>query len=212
MGFVFRVWFSTSACRTDRKRELTATLLPCLRQLDGTITRGQVKKAVAAGFAAYEQYKAALRREGEAALAWAREHGKRIMLLAGRPYHIDPEIGHSIDKLASSLGFVVVSEDSVCHLAPVQYVKVLDQWTFHARLYRAAAYAAAHEDVQLVQLVSFGCGVDAITTDEVRSILERSGKYYTQIKIDEITNLGAVRIRLRSLLGALEEREREHAG
>ena len=145
-------------------------------------------------------------------MAWAREHGKRIMILAGRPYHVDPEIGHSIDKLASSLGFVAVSEDSVCHLAPVQYVKVLDQWTFHARLYRAAAYAAAHEDTELVQLVSFGCGVDAITSDEVRSILERSGKYYTQIKIDEITNLGAVRIRLRSLLGALEEREREHAG
>ena len=196
----------------DSQRELVGTLLPCLRQLDGTITRGEVKKAVAAGFAAYESYKAALRREGEAALAWAREHGRRIMILAGRPYHIDPEIGHGIDKLATSLGFVVVSEDSVCHLAPVQYVKVLDQWTFHARLYRAAAYAAAHGDTELVQLVSFGCGVDAITSDEVRSILERSGKYYTQLKIDEITNLGAVRIRLRSLLGALEEREREHAG
>ena len=196
----------------DSQRQLTAMLLPCLRQLDGSITRGEVKRAVAAGFAAYEQYKADLRREGEAAVAWARAHGKRILILAGRPYHIDPEIGHGIDSLASSLGFVVVSEDSVCHLAPVQYVKVLDQWTFHARLYRAAAYAAAHEDTQLVQLVSFGCGVDAITSDEVRSILERAGKYYTQIKIDEITNLGAVRIRLRSLLGALEERERENAG
>ena len=107
-----------------------------------------------------------------------------------------------MDRLITSLGCVVVSEDSVCHLAPVQSVHVLDQWTFHARLYRAAA----NEDVELVQLVSFGCGVDAITTDEVRAILERSGRYYTQIKIDEITNLGAVRIRLRSLLGALEER------
>ena len=111
-----------------------------------------------------------------------------------------------MDRLITSLGCVVVSEDSVCHLAPVQSVHVLDQWTFHARLYRAAAFAAANEDVELVQLVSFGCGVDAITTDEVRAILERSGRYYTQIKIDEITNLGAVRIRLRSLLGALEER------
>ena len=101
---------------------------------------------------------------------------------------------------------VVVSEDSICHLAAPQKVKVLDQWTFHARLYRAAAYAAEHEDTELVQLVSFGCGVDAITTDEVCRILEQKGKYYTQIKIDEITNLGAVRIRLRSLLGALEER------
>jgi predicted nucleotide-binding protein (sugar kinase/HSP70/actin superfamily) len=148
-----------------------------------------------------------IRAKGEAALKYARENGKRIMILAGRPYHIDPEIGHGIDKLASSLGFVVVSEDSICHLAPVQQVHVLNQWTYHARLYRAARYASEHEDTELVQLVSFGCGVDAITTDEVRSILEENHKYYTQIKIDEITNLGAVKIRLRSLLGALEEKE-----
>ena len=135
------------------------------------------------------------------------ENGKRIMILAGRPYHIDPEIGHGIDKLAGQLGFVVVSEDSICHLAQPQKVHVLNQWTYHARLYRAARYAAEHSDTELVQLVSFGCGVDAITTDEVRSILEENGKFYTQIKIDEITNLGAVKIRLRSLLGALEEKE-----
>ena len=139
-------------------------------------------------------------------MAYARAHGKRIMVLAGRPYHIDPEICHGIDKLAVSLGFVVVSEDSICHLAQPQQTAVLNQWTFHARLYRAARYAAAHPDTELVQLVSFGCGVDAITTDEVRSLLEAGGKYYTQIKIDEITNLGAVKIRLRSLIGALEER------
>jgi len=102
---------------------------------------------------------------------------------------------------------VVVSEDSVSDLAPVQYVQVLDQWTFHSRLYRAARYATEHDDTELVQLVSFGCGVDAITTDEVRRILEEKHKHYTQIKIDEITNLGAVKIRLRSLIGALEEKE-----
>ena len=127
------------------------------------------------------------------------------MILAGRPYHVDSEIGHGIDKLAASLGFAVVSEDSVCHLAEHQDVKVLNQWTYHARLYRAARFAAENKDVELVQLVSFGCGVDAITTDEVRSILEEKGKFYTQIKIDEITNLGAVKIRLRSLIGALEQ-------
>ena len=128
------------------------------------------------------------------------------MVLAGRPYHIDGEICHGIDQLAATLGFCVVSEDSVCHLTEPVPVRVLNQWTYHARLYRAAHYAVEHADTELVQLVSFGCGVDAITTDEVRDILERGGKIYTQLKIDEITNLGAVKIRLRSLLGALEER------
>ena len=155
----------------------------------------------------YENYMSAVQSKGEEALNYARRNGRRIMILAGRPYHIDSEIGHGIDKLANSLGFVVVSEDSIFRLSKPQTVKVLNQWTYHARLYRAAKYASEHNDTQLVQLVSFGCGVDDISTDEVRSILERSGKYYTQIKIDEITNLGAVKIRLRSLLGALEEGE-----
>lgn len=145
-----------------------------------------------------------IRREGEAAVAWARERGSRIMILAGRPYHVDPEIGHGIDRLATSLGFAVVTEDSIAGLTRPAPVHVLNQWTYHARLYAAARYAVQNPDVQLVQLVSFGCGLDAITTDEVRDILERGGKLYTQIKIDEITNLGAVNIRLRSLIGALE--------
>ena len=160
-----------------------------------------------AAWEAYNAYMANVRKQGEESIAWAREHGKRIMILAGRPYHVDPEIGHGIDKLATALGFVVVSEDSVCHLGERVETRVLNQWTYHARLYRAARYAIEHADTELVQLVSFGCGVDAITTDEVRSILESRGKLYTQIKIDEITNLGAVKIRLRSLLGALEEKE-----
>ncbi|MBQ7846751.1 MAG: 2-hydroxyacyl-CoA dehydratase, partial [Clostridia bacterium] len=190
----------------DSEKQLVATLLPALQQIDKSISKSETKKAVRAAFAYYEQYKKELRQAGADALAFAKEHGKRVMILAGRPYHVDPEICHGIDKLATSLGFVVVTEDTVAHLAPVQYVKVLDQWTFHARLYRAAAFACENENVELVQLVSFGCGVDAITTDEIRSILEAKHKHYTQIKIDEITNLGAVKIRLRSLLGALEER------
>ena len=190
----------------NNQKSMVKTLLPCLQKIDRSIGRYQLAAAIRKAFVAYENYKAQLRLEGERALRWARENNRRIMILAGRPYHIDPEIGHGIDKLATSLGFVVVSEDSVAHLAPVQYVNVLDQWTFHARLYRSARYAAMNPDTELVQLVSFGCGVDAITTDEVRAILEQSGKYYTQIKIDEITNLGAVKIRLRSLIGALEER------
>ncbi len=171
------------------------------------LTRRQVRRAVRAALAAQAQYRAAVREAGEAALSYARQNGKRIMILAGRPYHIDAEIGHGIDTLANQLGFAVVSEDSICHLQKPPAVQVLNQWTYHARLYRAAAYATAHPDTELVQLVSFGCGVDAITTDEVCALLESGGKYYTQLKIDEITNLGAVKIRLRSLIGALEEKQ-----
>ena len=189
----------------DRK-ELTKELFACLSAVFPDITKKEVRQAVDGAFGAYERHMLEVRRQGEEAVAWARAHGRPIMILAGRPYHIDPEIGHGIDKLAASLGFVVVSEDSVCHLADPVPVHVLNQWTYHARLYRAARYACEHADTQLVQLVSFGCGVDAITTDEVRRILEESDKLYTQIKIDEITNLGAVKIRLRSLIGALEEK------
>jgi len=190
----------------NNRKELTKELTACLSPVFHDVTKKEVRKAVDAAFAAYEAHMLAVRRQGEEAVAWARANGKRIMILAGRPYHIDPEIGHGIDKLAASLGFVVVSEDSVCHMADPVPVHVLNQWTYHARLYRAARFACENPDVQLVQLVSFGCGVDAITTDEVRRILEESGKLYTQIKIDEITNLGAVKIRLRSLIGALEEK------
>ncbi len=131
-----------------------------------------------------------------------------MVVLAGRPYHIDPEINHGIDRLLSSFGIVVLTEDAVADLVEPQKVNVLNQWTYHARLYNAAKYCTMHDDTELVQLVSFGCGIDAITTDEVRAILERGGKLYTQLKIDEINNLGAVKIRIRSLLGAVEERRR----
>lgn len=186
--------------------ELSKGLYAYIKDFFPDITRAEVKHAVNAGFVAYKSYMDAVKSEGRRALEYAREKGKRIMILAGRPYHTDSEIGHGIDRLANSLGFAVVSEDSICDLSDMPNVGVLNQWTYHARLYRAAQYAAENSDTELVQLVSFGCGVDAITTDEVREILESKGKYYTQIKIDEITNLGAVKIRLRSLLGALEER------
>jgi predicted nucleotide-binding protein (sugar kinase/HSP70/actin superfamily) len=161
---------------------------------------------VAAGADAYQAWMKETRDVGSAALAYARKNGKRALILAGRPYHIDPEIGHGIDRLAASLGFVILSEDAIDADTPMPSIAVLNQWTYHARLYRAAEYVGTNENIELVQLVSFGCGIDAITTDEVNSILERHGKLYTQIKIDEITNLGAVKIRLRSLIGALEER------
>ncbi|MDP4117720.1 MAG: acyl-CoA dehydratase activase [Bacillota bacterium] len=200
-----KVKFLYPYLNVNNRKELTRELYKYLRKFY-SISALEIKKAVKAGFDEYESYMNEVRTEGEKALEYARTHNKRIMILAGRPYHIDPEIGHGIDKLALSLDFVVVSEDSVCHLADPQPVHVLNQWTYHSRLYRAARYAAEHSDTQLVQLVSFGCGVDAITTDEVREILESSNKFYTQIKIDEITNLGAVKIRLRSLIGAMEER------
>lgn len=187
--------------------ELVKELHKYLNSFGYDVKKHEVKAAVAHGFAAYDAYMAAVRAEGERALAYARENGKRVLILAGRPYHTDPEIGHGIDKLCRSLGFAVVSEDSVWHMAKQRpKVGVLNQWTYHSRLYNAAEFAVENDAVELVQLVSFGCGLDAITTDEVKDILERGEKLYTQIKIDEITNLGAVKIRLRSLIGAIEER------
>ncbi len=120
---------------------------------------------------------------------------------------LDPEINHGIHKLIASLGMAVITEDSIAHLGSDEEVDVLNQWTYHARLYKAARYVATQKDMQMVQLVSFGCGIDAVTTDEVRAILEQNGKLYTQLKIDEINNLGAAKIRLRSLVAALEEKE-----
>lgn len=130
----------------------------------------------------------------------------KAIVLCGRPYHIDPEINHGIDKLINSLGLVVLSEDSIGHLAEAKNLQILNQWSYHSRLYNAAEFVCKRQNIELVQLVSFGCGIDSITTDEVRSILESHGRFYTQLKIDEISNLGAVKIRIRSLLGAMEER------
>ena len=129
--------------------------------------------------------------------------------LAGRPYHVDPEVNHGIDKLIIRQGAAVVTEDSVSCYEEKFDTAVLNQWTYHSRLYAAAKYCTTQPDMDLVQLVSFGCGLDAITTDETREILQEGGKLYTQLKIDEITNLGAVNIRLRSLFAALEERKED---
>ena len=191
----------------NSERALTRTLHRNLKEIDPTIGKFELRKAVKAGFRAFEQYRDDLRQAGIDALSYAEKNDHRILILAGRPYHVDPEISHGIDRLAASLGFVVVSEDSICDLTPRIRTRVLNQWTYHARLYRAALFATEHKNVELVQLFSFGCGVDAITSDEVRSILENRGKLYTQIKIDDISNLGAVRIRLRSLIGALEAKD-----
>ncbi len=165
----------------------------------------QVKVAAEAAYEAYEAHMRAVRAKAEELLETAKREKLPVIVLAGRPYHIDPEVNHGIDQMICDLGAVVLSEDSVSNRVRRFRTRVLNQWTYHSRLYAAAKFVAqCQDDIQmnLVQLVSFGCGVDAVTSDEVRSIIERSGKIYTQIKIDEITNMGAAKIRLRSLFAA----------
>jgi len=190
--------------------ELAKELFSLLKPKHPDLRLKEVKRAVDSGYRQYRKWMEELRSEGRRAIEYAKAHNRRVLILAGRPYHIDPETGHAIDKLAVSLGFVVITEDSVSNIMKPERVNVLNQWTYHARLYNAAEYAGHHGNCELVQLVSFGCGLDAVTSDEVREILEKHGKIYTQIKIDEISNPGAIKIRLRSLLGALEERERQN--
>ena len=165
----------------------------------------ETAEAVDAGYAAYRAYKDDVIKTGREYIEAARAQGRTIIVLAGRPYHIDPEINHGIDELINSLGLVLITEDCVCGNVEKQSRKVLNQWTYQARMYDAARYVCTQPDMQLVQLVSFGCGTDAITTDELRDILEEGGKLYTPIKIDDINNLGAVKIRLRSLVAAVDE-------
>ena len=175
----------------------------------GAFSAAEVKRACRAAYAAYDAYMKDVREEGQRIITVARAEGKRIVVLAGRPYHADPEINHGIHKLICALGFAVVSEDAVAALASDFKVNILSQWTYHQRLFSAAKYASEQDDMYLVHLVSFGCGLDALTTDEVRALLEHYGDLYTQIKIDEVTNLGAIKIRLRSLVAAIEQQSKE---
>ena len=168
-----------------------------------------IRRAYRAGLERMQSFHSLIVEEGRRILADAEREDRQVIVLAGRPYHADPEINHGISKLLNSLGLSVVSEDAVFEDGNFVRVNVLNQWTYHARLYRAAEFVTRRKNVNLVQLVSFGCGIDAITTDEVRAILESRGKLYTQIKIDEINNLGVVKIRLRSMLAAIEEQSRK---
>ena len=191
----------------DHRHHFPRKMTDILQKHFPDIRLAEVRAASDAAYAAYEAYMADLRAKGEEMIAQARAEGRRIIVLIGRPYHVDPEINHGIDKLIAGFGAAVVTEDSVSHHMEKAPVGVLNQWTYHSRLYAAARYITTQKDMNLVQLVSFGCGVDAITTDEVREILEDNGRIYTQIKIDEITNLGAVRIRLRSLFAAIDQQQ-----
>ena len=150
-------------------------------------------------------------RKGEETLKWMDENGKRGIVLAGRPYHIDPEIHHGIPDLITSYGLAVLTEDSISHLAPIERpLRVNDQWMYHTRLYAAANFVKERDNLDLIQLNSFGCGLDAVTTDQVNEILSNSSKIYTCLKIDEVNNLGAARIRIRSLIAAIRVKEQQH--
>ena len=190
----------------NMRKSTVKTLKSALKKYK--LSKALVSRGLDEGFKRLASYYTAIEEKGSEIIYKAQREGKALIVLAGRPYHIDPEINHGIGKLLTSLDMAVLSEDSVFQRGDLVKVNVLNQWTYHARLYRAAEYVTKHDDINLVQLVSFGCGIDAITTDEVRSILESRGKLYTQIKIDEINNLGVVKIRLRSMLAAIEEQKR----
>ena len=173
------------------------------------IPANEVTEAVNAGWAELENVHADIERKGEEVLKYMKDNNKRGIVLAGRPYHIDPEINHGIPELINSYGIAVLTEDSVSHLAEVERpLIVMDQWMYHSRLYRAANFVKTQDNLDLIQLNSFGCGLDAVTTDQVNDILTKSGKIYTVLKIDEVNNLGAARIRIRSLLSAIRVREK----
>ena len=171
------------------------------------IPKRETAAAARAAYEAYDAYVHDVRETGKQYIAYARAHDMPIIVACGRPYHIDPEINHGINDLITSFGFVLVTEDALSYLEGYAPRKVLNQWTFQSRMYNAARYVCTQPDMQVVQLVSFGCGTDAITTDEMRSILEDGDKLYTQLKIDDISNLGAVKIRIRSLMAAIDARK-----
>ena len=172
------------------------------------IPESETKKAAKKAWDELAQARTDVEKKGEEVLQYLKDTGKHGIVLAGRPYHIDPEINHGIADMITSYGFAVLTEDSVSHLGKVERpLVVTDQWMYHSRLYAAAAFVKTQDNLDLVQLNSFGCGLDAVTTDQVSDILTRSGKIYTVLKIDEVNNLGAARIRIRSLISALRVRE-----
>ncbi len=168
-------------------------------------SKGKIKRAYRLAIEAYKKYREDVINEGREAIKYAEENNKQIIVLAGRPYHIDPEVNHGIPKMIQSLDCVIISEDALNKEKDYINSRVLNQWTYHTRLYDAAMEVITMKNANMIQLVSFGCGLDSITTDEVKNILEENGKIYTQLKIDEINNLGAANIRIRSLLATMKK-------
>ena len=190
--------------------ELTETYRSVVERHAKLPTRAEIDAAVDEAWAEDEKFKRDMRAKGEETLRWMEETGTHGIVLAGRPYHNDPEINHAIPELLTSFGLAVLTEDSIAHLGTLERpIRVVDQWMYHTRLYAAAKVATQRKDLDLIQLNSFGCGLDALTTDQVQEILEAAGKVYTVLKIDEVSNLGAARIRVRSLLAALRDQVNE---
>ncbi len=191
----------------DNKDKLKKRLYEELKPFK--ISKKEIDNAVEKAWTEQENSRLDIRRKGGEVVNYLRETGRKGIILAGRPYHIDPEINHGIPNLITEFGMAVLTEDSVDHLGKVERpLRVVDQWVYHSRLYEAASFAAVKNNLELVQLNSFGCGLDAVTTDQVQEILHEYEKIYTVLKIDEGNNLGAARIRIRSLRAAMEERER----
>lgn len=176
------------------------------------ISKKEIDSAVDKGWREWTDFRDDMHKKGEEALKYIEENGITGIVLAGRPYHTDPEVNHGIPELITSYNMAVLTEDSVAHLGNIERPLVVrDQWAYHSRLYEAAAFVKTRKDLELVQLNSFGCGLDAVTTDEVKDILVAAGKIYTSLKIDEVSNLGAARIRIRSLIAAIEDRNEKGA-
>lgn len=190
----------------DNKKQLAACLYREFKPWG--IKKGEITKAVDKAWQEDQHFKQDLRRKGEEVLAQIKASGRKGIVLAGRPYHIDPEINHGIPEIINHYGLAVFTEDSIAHLGDVERpLRVVDQWMYHSRLYAAASFVCTEPALELVQLNSFGCGLDAVTTDQVQEILQQHGKIYTVLKIDEGANLGAARIRIRSLLAAMKKRD-----
>lgn len=174
------------------------------------ISLNETKNAVDKAWNESIKFKEDIKTKGEQTLEYINQNNITAVVLAGRPYHIDPEINHGIPELINSYKIAVLTEDSICHLGKIERpLVVMDQWAYHSRLYAAASFVATQDNIELIQLNSFGCGLDAVTTDEVKDIIESANKIYTVLKIDEISNLGAIRIRIRSLIAAIEERKKK---
>ncbi len=200
--------FMSPFCSFESEEILSNQLV---KVFDGIIPAEEIKAATADGWAELEHCRLDVCKKGEEVLKYLEDTGRRGIVLAGRPYHVDPEINHGIPELIASYGIAVLTEDSISHLGKVSRpLIVMDQWMFHSRLYAAASFVRTQKNLDLIQLNSFGCGLDAVTTDAVNDILTSAGKIYTVLKIDEVNNLGAARIRIRSLIAALRVRDMNH--